>query len=57
MRWAELKPLPPVDFYTGDGWKKGIVRTVAATSVTVAWKQGSDTKITRIYDTRNIKPQ
>ena len=56
MRFSNYKPLQEVSFYTANGWKKGIVRQVSTNSITVTWKQNADTRITRVYDVRNIKP-
>ena len=56
MRFSNFKPLQAVNFYTANGWKKGIIREISTNSITVTWKQNADTRITRVYDVRNIKP-
>ena len=56
MRFADFKRQQPVSFYTGNGWRKGVIRDISVNSITVTWKQNADTRITRVFDVRNIKP-
>ena len=56
MNFSGFKRLQAVTFYTANGWKKGTVRDISANSITVTWKQHADTRITRVYDDRHIKP-
>lgn len=57
MRWGQFRRGQKVRFYTADGWKKGVVAHVYDNSATVSWSVGSINKTTRVYDTRNIKPE
>jgi hypothetical protein len=57
VSWAAFHKGQPVQFYTADGWKKGVISTVYDNSCSVLWSVGSTQKTTRIYDCRNIKRQ
>lgn len=57
MTWESLARGQPVKAYLSGGWKKGTITNIYANSCTVEWSVGGNTKTTRIYDLRNIKPQ
>ena len=57
MNWGSLRKGMTVRFYTASGWKKGTIAAVYDNSCSVLWYVGSTEKITRVYDTRNIKFQ
>jgi hypothetical protein len=57
MSWSALVKGQAVKFYSGSGWKSGVIATVYDNSCSVLWTAGSTQKITRIYDFRNIKTQ
>ena len=53
--WGALRKGQSVRFYTADGWKKGHVASTYLNSASVVWAQGASTKLTRVYDLRNIQ--
>jgi formyltetrahydrofolate synthetase len=56
LNWASFHKGQRVRFYTGDGWKKGVVGKVDLSSCTIRWTANSNDKLTRVYDTRNVQP-
>lgn len=55
VSWRELRVGQSVKFYASAGWKKGTVSSTYDNSCSITWSQGSVTKVTRVYDTRNIR--
>lgn len=53
--FRQLRPGNHVHFYSADGWKKGHISQVHDASASIRWSQGSNEKITNVYDTRNIR--
>lgn len=55
MSWRELRVGQNVKFYTAQGWKKGTVSSTYDNSCSITWAQASTTKVTRVYDVRNVR--
>lgn len=54
LNWKQLRPGQSVVFYTGDGWKKGMVTAIHDSHCTILHTNGSNSRSTNVYDKRNV---